>query len=387
MLKLKGYSKLTNYLSFPLIFAIWIIFTVLTRGLYLSPRNISFIILQTAEISCLSMGMAFVIISGNIDLSVGSVLGATGALAALLQVRILPFFFGSTGHDLFITISTLLIVLLFGALIGLWQGLWISYGKVPSFIVTMSGMFIFRGTSLFITKGITLRPMFQNFKFLGQAYVHKTVGIFICIIIILLLWLNWIIKNKREKILNLPKKKIFLEFLKYVSIAIMIVILTIIINLYKGFPIPVIIVIALALILSFISKNTKFGRYTYASGGNAESSTLVGINIKLNTLLIFILIGVLSSISGIIFTARLDAGTTYAGEFYELSAIAACVIGGVSLFGGKGSIIGAVIGSIILSSIENGLMMLNIEIPWQYMIKGLIIVIFVWIDINFRTKS
>lgn len=386
MIKLKGYSKLTNYLTFPLIVTIWIIFTYLTNGLYLSARNISFIFLQIAEVSCISMGMAFVIISGNIDLSVGSVLGVTGALAALLQVKILPQIFRSSGNDFIVTLFTVIIVLFFGALIGFWQGLWISYGKVPSFIVTMSGMFIFRGAALFITKGITLRPMFQNFKFLGQAYIPKIFGFFICGIIIVLIWTNWLIKNKREKILNIPRKRNLIEILKYTSLSLMILIFTIILNFYRGFPIPVIIIIFLALVLNFVSKNTRFGRFTYATGGNADISALVGINVKLNTLLIFILIGILSSISGIIFTARLDAGTTYAGEFYELSAIAACVIGGVSLFGGKGTILGAVVGSIILSSIENGMYMLNIEIPWQYMIKGLLIVIFVWLDINFRTK-
>lgn len=386
MLKIKTYSKISNYLTLPLIVIIWIIFTILTKGLYLSPRNISFIFLQIAEISYISMGMAFVIISGNIDLSVGSVVGVTGALAAALQVKIFPVIFGSMGNNFIVTFFTILIVLIFGALIGLWHGLWIAYGKVPSFIVTLGGMFLFRGAVLFITKGITLSPMYQTFRFLGHGYISKSLGYIICGIIIVLIWINWFIKNKRERILNVSKRKNIIEVSKHMLLSIIILIFAVIINTYRGLPIPIVIMIFLALILSFISHNTRFGRYTYASGGDTQSSILVGINVKLNTLLIFMLIGFLSSISGIILTARLDAGTTYAGQFYELSAIAACVIGGVSLFGGRGTILGAVIGAIILSSFDNGMSMLNMEIPWQYMIKGLIIVIFVWIDINFRQK-
>ena len=390
--KNRSFINITDFLVFGIIFIIWLIFAVLTRGLFLSPRNISFIFLQMTIISYISMGMAFVIISGNLDLSVGSLVGLTGAMVAALQVRVIPLFFSDLNvSEVVLTLITVILTLMFGGVLGFWQGLWISYGGVPSIIVTLGGMLLFRGAVLLITKGITLTPMLISLKYLGHGYLDKVYGYIIAIIAIIFLWIKKIIDSRLYKRTHKSVKKglklTIVDFLKTIIISIVIILFTITFNFYRGFPIPVVIMMALAIILTFISSKTQFGRYVYAIGGSKEASRLLGIDVKSNQLVIFVLAGIIAAIGGIILTARTDAATTYAGQFYEIEAIAACVIGGVSLFGGRGSVFGALLGALIIAGIDNGMSMLNIEISWQQMIKGMIIIVMVWVDVNFRKKS
>jgi len=384
MKNIKQIPNITNYLVFAIILIIWCIFSILTKGVYFSPRNISNIFLQMTIIAYISMGMAFVIISGNIDLSVGSLVGLTGAVVASLQVNQL---LKNTGiNQTTLTMLTIVTTLIVGALIGLWQGLWISYGKIPSVIVTLGGMLSFRGIVLLITKGITVRPMLMSLKYLGQGYLSKTTSYIISVIAIIILWIYYYFKFKINRIVNKPLRSRIKEIIVYSLLSIFIILFTLIFNLYRGFPIPVVLMFTIGIILTFISKYTQLGRYTYAIGGNKEASRLLGINTKKYQLFIFMIMGILASISGIIMTARVDAGTTYAGQFYEIEAISACAIGGISLLGGRGSIFGAIIGTLILYSIDNGMSMLNIQISWQFIIKGMIIILIVWTDINFRKK-
>ena len=392
MKRKKNSTNITNFLVFGIIFMIWLVFAILTRGLFFSPRNISFIFLQMTIISYISMGMAFVIISGNLDLSVGSLVGLTGAMVAALQVRIIPLYFNNLNiSGTLLTLITVVLTLIFGCILGFWQGLWISYGGVPSIIVTLGGMLLFRGAVLLITKGITLTPMLISFKYLGHGYLAKLYGYIIAIIAITFLWLkkifDYYLYRRPNKGVKRDIKSIIFNFLKTIIMSVIIILFTLTFNFYRGFPIPVLIMLSIAVILTFISNKTQFGRYVYAIGGSKEASRLLGIDVKSNQLMIFMLIGVMAAIGGIILTARTDAATTYAGQFYEMEAIAACVIGGVSLFGGRGSVFGALIGALIIASIDNGMSMLNVEISWQQMTKGMIIIVMVWVDVNFRKKS
>ncbi len=386
----KIYDRIGFKNIFVIIFVvfIWIVFSIFTHGMFLTARNISFIILQATIVAYIAMGMVFVIVSGNIDLSTGSVVGLTGAIVAILQFGLLKrIALFSDVSEITITVVAIFITLVFGALVGVWQGSWIAYGRVPSFIVTLGGMLLFRGAVLGVTQGITISPLLSSFKILGEGYLPKFAGDIIAIFFIFLLWANWIFKRKVKVKYKLASKFLVMDIVFQIILTGMIVLITVILNMYRGVPIPVALMLFVALILGYISKNTSFGRNVYAIGGDMEASRLSGINVRLNLLLVFVLMGVLSSVSGIILTARLDAATTNAGSLFELSAIAACVIGGTSLFGGVGSISGAVIGSLVIASIDNGMSMVNVKIFWQYMIKGMILIVIVWLDVNFQARN
>jgi D-xylose transport system permease protein len=346
-----------------------VIFGLLTKGEFLSSRNLSNLFTQMSVISILSIGMTLVIVAGQIDLSVGSLVGLTGGIAAILQV-----WFGWS------TTMVVITAILVGALAGLWQGWWIAYKNVPAFIVTLGGMLIFRGILIGISKGQTVAPLNHSFTALGTSYVPYVIGSILAIVSILLLYI-WTYRSRKKRIsLGLYVKSAKLEYGRITIYSLLILLLIYMLNRYYGMPVPMLFVIAFAAIFIFISVKTPFGRYIYAIGGNAEAAALSGINIKKTVLIIFILMGALAGVAGIILTGRLNAATTGAGDMYELDAIAACVIGGTSLMGGKGNIVGAIIGALIMTSIDNGMSMMNIETFWQYIVKGLILIIAVWID-------
>ncbi|WP_027725279.1 sugar ABC transporter permease [Tuberibacillus calidus] len=345
------------------------IFGLLTKGEFLSSRNLSNLFTQMSVISILSIGMTLVIVAGQIDLSVGSLVGLTGGIAAILQV-----WFGWS------TTMVVITAILVGALAGLWQGWWVAYKNVPAFIVTLGGMLIFRGILIGISKGQTVAPLNHSFTALGTSYVPYVIGSILAVASILLLYI-WTYRSRKKRIsLGLKVKSAKMEYGRITIYSLLILLLIYMLNRYYGMPVPMLFVIAFAAIFIFISVKTPFGRYIYAIGGNAEAAALSGINIKKTILIIFILMGALAGVAGIILTGRLNAATTGAGDMYELDAIAACVIGGTSLMGGKGNIIGAIIGALIMTSIDNGMSMMNIETFWQYIVKGLILIIAVWID-------
>ncbi len=367
--------------------AIWIFFSAVTDGIFFEARNLSNLFRQTAVISFLAVGMVFIIISGHIDLSVGSIAGLTGAVAAMMQVKWLgPWLFARfpdsqvSEISFYISIAAILSALLLGALIGLFQGFWTAYQNVPSFIVTLAGMLIFRGAILGITDGITISPMETFFRDIGQAYVPASAGWAISLTAsVLCAFLMW---NKRRKTISygLPAGPLWTFGLAVSSSALGIIIFTAVMNKYCGIPAPVIILLAVSALMIFLSNNTTFGRYIYAIGGNKEAARLSGIDIPKILLWNFAIMGALSAAGGIVLTARLDAATANAGSMFELSAIAACVIGGCSLSGGRGSITGALIGALVMASLDNGMSLMNVQIFWQQIIKGLVLLSAVWVD-------
>ncbi|HLR53031.1 MAG TPA: sugar ABC transporter permease [Candidatus Avamphibacillus sp.] len=367
-----------NFQSYALILAlilIAILFGALTQGEFLSARNLSNLFTQMTVISVLSIGMTFVIVSAHIDLSVGSLAGLTGGIAAILHV----WFDWNTG-------IVVLIAILVGALLGLWQGWWVAYRAVPAFIVTLGGMLIFRGILIGISKGQTISPLDDSFKMISNSYLPYYIGYSLAAIGIFLLFIfRWINRNKRKK-MGLKLSPSVLDYGKLVAYAIGILVITYMLNRYYGIPVPLLIVIALAGIFIFISSKTSFGRNIYAIGGNEEAAALSGINIKRKTLSVFVIMGALAGIAGVILTSRLNSATTSAGEMYELDAIAACVIGGTSLSGGRGNIVGSIIGALIMASIDNGMSMMNIDTFWQHIVKGLILILAVWLDITSKKK-
>lgn len=369
----------TNIMAYTMVFAlivIWLILTILTGGTFLTPRNLAMLFRQTAMIAILSLGMVLVIISGNIDLSVGSVLGLCGAVAGILQVwyewALLP---------------TLIITILIGVTIGFWQGFWIAYMKVPSFIVTLAGLMIFRGVILGMTKSKMIGPMLDEFKLIGQSYLTPTLGWIITGVAILFIVYRTIADRGSRRKYELSVKSAYIDILKVFFISALFIGFVTIMNLYGGVPTPVLILIGLAVVIQFLSRKTKFGRSVYAVGGNWEATRLSGINTKKVTLFVFVLIGFLCSIVGIILTARLNAATSGAGNMMEMDTIAACVLGGASLMGGVGSIPGAISGALVMASIDNGMSLMNVEYYWQYVAKGLILIFVVCVDISTKKSG
>ncbi|PNR93890.1 sugar ABC transporter permease [Petrotoga sp. 9PWA.NaAc.5.4] len=376
-MKVKNFKiDLRAYMMVIALIVIWIMFTIMTEGSFLTARNISNLFRQSVFISMLAIGMVMVIILGQIDLSVGSIVGLSGGILAILDVW--------NGMN---PILSMTITLGVGLLLGLWNGYWVSYRGVPSFIVTLGGMLLFRGILMGITQGVTIGPVSDFFSFLGKGYLANWVGIFFGIVTSILL-IFFEIKNWRKKLsYNSESVSLPLEILKIIIFISLIMLLIFVFNSYNGFPFPFLITIVLLAFFTYLSQNTVFGRYVYAIGGNNQAAILSGINIKKITLIVFALNGVLASLGGIFLTSRLNAASVSAGEGAELDAIAACVIGGASLMGGVGTIFGAVIGAIVMTSLDNGMSLMNVPVFWQSIIKGLVLIFAVWFDVTSKKRE
>ncbi|MEZ0536736.1 sugar ABC transporter permease [Caldicellulosiruptoraceae bacterium PP1] len=372
-------KKKINVRAYTMIIAIvviWTIFAILTEGNFITPRNISMLARQMSITALVAIGMVFVIVAGHIDLSVGSVVGFTGAMAGVLQVW--------NGWS---TPMTIIGVLVIGVLIGLWQGYWVAYRGVPAFIVTLGGMLIFRGGVLLVSKGITISPYKDSFRFIGQGYLNKELSILFGILLAIgYIYMTINERNKKKKY-NLEVPSIGMELVKGTIFLALIGIFTAIMVGYEGISIPLLILVVFTLILTFAASNTTFGRYVYAIGGNKEAARLSGINIKKVNLGIFVMMGFLAALAGIVMTSRLDAATAGAGTNMELDAIAAAILGGTSTLGGEGTVAGAIIGALIMASIDNGMSLLNLEYSYQIIVKGLILIIAVWFDISSRKRA
>ncbi|MGD8399443.1 MAG: sugar ABC transporter permease [Bacillota bacterium] len=353
---------------------IWVIFTFLTGGRFLTPRNLSNLSRQMSITGVLAIGMVMIIVANHIDLSVGSILGLTGGIAAIMHVwRHIP------------APWAILAALTLGGIIGAWHGYWVAYQKVPAFIVTLSGYMAYRGILLGIQKGQTVAPMSPGFTAISSGYLEPISGTALtAIAIIALIYFRFRARNNKIKY-GFKVKSLFLEILQTAFYSCVIIASALILYQYEGIPYPVIIMLVLTLILTLITTKTKFGRQVYAMGGNIDAARLSGINVRRQTLIIFVVAGLLASVAGVLTTARLSAATITAGQGAEMDAIASCVIGGTSFTGGVGTIPGAILGALVMASLDNGMSMMNTEAFWQFIIKGFILLIAVWFDI--KTKK
>ncbi len=348
---------------------IMLFFSVMTDWSYLTPRNISNLFRQTAITGILAIGMVFVIISGEIDLSVGSMMGLLGGVAAILDVWF--------GLPLPLTIA---ITLVSGFALGVWNGWWVAYRKVPSFIVTLAGMLAFRGILIGITDGTTVAPTSDAMAIIGQSYLPDMVSLMIGIGC-LAMYFFWQQKRgitRKKYHLSVASTQTVLAKNALAGIAVLTIIF--LLNDYRGVPTPVLLLATFLVIGSFIATKTRFGRRIYAIGGNIDASRLSGINVEKTKLSVYAMNGFLVAIAALILSSRLGAGSPSAGNIAELDAIAACVIGGTSMAGGVGTVIGAVIGAFIMASLDNGMSMMDVPTFWQYIVKGGILLLAVWMD-------
>jgi D-xylose transport system permease protein len=383
--------------AYTLIFAliiIWLLFGSLTGGIFLSTRNFSNLLRQMTIISFLAIGMTPVIITGNIDLSVGSMTGFISIIAAYLQAILLPTFLPGLFPALSVellgilsTIITIIICLLLGLLIGMGQGYIIAYGGVPAFIVTLGGMLILRGGLLAVAQGKTIIPIEDSLRLMAQGYLSKYPGIIIAIIAIIIIFLVTLQFRTKKTQYGLKIKPLSYDLVVASVFSALVLAFTFMMNSYRGIQIPVLIMAIIAILVTYLMNNTRFGRYIYAVGGNKEATKLSGINVQAVVLKTYALMGLLCGVSGIILTGYVAAGTTSGGMNYELSAIGGCVMGGTSLMGGIGTVFGALMGTLLMTSIENGMSVMNMSVFWQYIVKGLILILAVYADVTSRKNK
>ncbi|TCV74530.1 D-xylose transport system permease protein [Neorhizobium sp. R1-B] len=393
---------------------IWVGFHILTGGLFLTPRNLWNLSVQTASVAVMATGMVLVIVTRNIDLSVGSILGFTGMIMGVLQARLLPEMLGFNHPAIWLI--TLCAGLLIGGLIGTLHGAIIAFLNVPSFIVTLGGLLVWRGATWFVTSGQTVAPMDANFRLMGggtEGSIGATwswvVGVLACLAIVAAI----INARHQRKRFHFPRRPVWAEYvLVALGCAIVLGAVYIANNYYwpiniarryaeanniawpegglfisQGIAVPVLMAIAVGIVMTFIATRLRFGRYVFAIGGNPEAAELAGIKTRWVTVKIFALMGVLCAIAAAISTARLNAATNAQGELDELYTIAAAVIGGTSLAGGMGSIAGAMLGALVMQSLQSGMVLLGIDTPFQRIVVGMVLVVAVWLDTVYRARA
>mgnify|MGYP001114186716 CR=1 FL=1 len=365
-------SALRAYTMLAILILIWLFFHWQTNGIFLTPRNLSNLMLQTSVTGILAIGMLMLIAAGQIDLSVGSVLGLAGGVAA---IAITYWDYGVAG--------SIILTIFVCMLIGLIHGVLTAYFSIPAFIVTLGGLLAWRGAIKGLSQGETIPILNPTFKAIGQSNVPANIGLslaFVAIVFIFFLTYNQAKKLKEYGLSNRKASGI----LKAVILSAIVLLFTHVMNLEGGIPFPVLIFVLTAILGTFITNSTVFGRYLYAIGGNREAARLSGINTKSNIVKVYVLLGALTGIAAVIFAARQASASPDAGTLKELEAIAACVIGGASLVGGRGTVFGACLGALIMSSLDNGMSLLNIRDYVQEIIKGIILVLAVGIDMAGR---
>ena len=372
-------SALRAYTMLVALIVIWLFFQWATidqhhpYGLFLGATNFSKLLQQMAVTGVLAVGMLMVIVCGNIDLSIGAVVGLAGGVAALTQ-----------GRGLVVSLASAIIV---GLLIGALQGTLVAYANIPAFIVTLGGLEAWRGVILKLTKGATIPVELPFFRSLGRDFIDPRIGFGLAAAAIAaIIWIN--IRRSRARLRHgLVALGAGAIAARILIPSVVIVAFIFLMNKAGGVPIPVIFLLAVAIAGAFLTANTTFGRYLYAIGGNRDAARLSGINLKRYILAAFCVMGALAGLASILHTARVGSASPDAGTLMELDAIASCVIGGTSLMGGRGTVFGAVLGALILASLDNGMSLLNVENWAQYVVKGGVLVAAVGFDMFGRRKT
>jgi len=359
--------------------AIVVFFYFTTNGVILKPLNLTNIILQNSYIVIMALGMLMVIVTGHIDLSVGSVAGFIGAVAAMLMVQYNVNF-----------VAAAMLCLVLGGLIGAVHGFFVAYFKIPSFIVTLAGMLVFRGLMIAVLSGRSIGPFDPTFQKLSSGYIPEMIGsgsgLYLTSLVLglllaaLLVWQN--VKSRARRVSHDVETEPFGFFVaKNIAIFAIIGYIAYLIASHRGMPNVLIIMALLIAAYAFFTNRTILGRQIYAVGGNEKAAALSGIKTARLTFFTFVNMGVLAALAGLVFAARLNTATPKAGLGFELDVIAACFIGGASAYGGVGKVTGAVIGAFIMGVMNNGMSILGIGIDYQQVIKGLVLLGAVCVDV------
>jgi putative multiple sugar transport system permease protein len=377
-------ANMRDYALLLSLLAIMIFFQFTTNGTLFMPVNMTNIILQNSYIVIMALGMLLIIVAGHIDLSVGSVSGFIGAVAAVLMVNY--------KLDPFLSVVACLAL---GALIGGVQGYFVAYHKIPAFIVTLAGMLIFKGLALTVLGGASVGPFPRIFQLLSSGYIPDFLGVENFNVLALLIGalvtaviIFFNVKERRnEQAHGLAEEPDMIFYGRNLLIAIAFLGFSFLMAKYKGLPNVLVVMFGLIALFIFITTRTTFGRRIYAMGGNEKAARLSGINTEKLTFLIFAIMGALAALAGLIFAARLNVATPKAGLGFELDVIAACFIGGAATTGGVGKVIGAVIGAFIMGVMNNGMSIMGIGIDWQQIIKGVVLMLAVFLDVYYKNRA
>jgi len=388
-------------------------FNILTDGRFLSPRNLFNLTIQTVSVAIMATGMVFVIVMRHIDLSVGGVLAVTSAVMALVQTKFLPTYLGLGFDNPLTWVIAIAIGLALGSLIGAFQGWLVGYQGVPAFIVTLGGFLVWRNYGWLFTSGQTIGPLDKNFLVLGGVNgtmgeaISWTIGV---VAVAVSLWA--MISARRGRIQHgFPAKPAWAEGTVMAIVTCSILGFVWILNSYNiptrklqrmfeakgevmpeglevgyGLPISVLILIVTAIVMTLIARRTRLGRYIFATGGNPDAADLSGINTRLLTVKVFAIMGFLCALSAVVASARLQNHTNDIGTLDELRVIAAAVIGGTALAGGAGTIYGAILGALVMQSLQSGMAMVGVDAPLQNIVVGSVLVLAVWLDIQYRKR-
>ncbi len=363
--------------------AIMVFFQVMTDGTLFQPLNLTNLILQNSYIIVMALGMLLVIVAGHIDLSVGSVSGFIGGVAAVLMVN----------YDVHFALASI-ICLVLGGVIGAAQGYWVAFHKIPSFIVTLAGMLVFKGLALAVLQGSSVGPFPAEFQLLSTGFIPDPfagealrITSLIAGLLMAVGLLVVKVRGRADRIKHgMDNEPMVFFALKNLVFAAMIAAFSYLLSSYKGLPNVLIVMLLLMLVYDFVTSKTTVGRRIYALGGNEKAARLSGIKTERLTFYTFINMGVLAALAGLIFAARLNTATPKAGLGFELDVIAACFIGGASASGGVGKVLGAVIGAFIMGVMNNGMSIMGIGIDYQQVIKGLVLLAAVVVDVYNKNK-
>lgn len=362
-----------------------VLFHFLTDGLIFTAMNLTNLILQNSYVVLLILGMLPVILTGNVDLSVGSVLAFVGAVAAILQVN-----YGMG------VVPTLLISLIVGIAIGAWQGMWIAYFDIPAFLVTLSGELVFRGLTQVVLDGASIGPFSPAFRTMASSFLIPdnissgtvmSITMIIAVVACVLVVLSQVLACRNKVAHGVPVGSPVGMIIRCVLLSAVILALSYLMGQYKGYPTVLVIMLVLSLIYSFICSRTIFGRGLYAIGGNRKAAALSGVKDRLYFFMAYTNMGFMCAVAALVYAARLNAATPKAGVNFELDAIAACFVGGASVTGGAGTIAGALVGCFVIGILNNGMSMMGISADWQQVVKGLVILMAVAFDLIPKRKK
>lgn len=393
---------------------IWVGVDILSGGAFLTPRNLWNLSVQTASVMVMATGMVLVIVARHIDLSVGSVLGVVGMVMGVTQTEFLPRLMGYDSP--FIWILALGAGVAVGAAIGLLHGVIIAYLGVPAFIVTLGGLLVWRGCAWWITSGRTVAPMDDAFRrmgggvegAIGSTWTWVVGGLAVAAIV-----LRALHARRRRQQVGFALRPVWAEVVVAGLACAGVLTVVLVANSYDlpprvaeriaaarglvvppeglsiahGLAVPVLIAVGAGIVVTFLARRTRFGRYVFALGGNPEAAELSGVDTRRITVLVFVLMGVLCAVAAAISTARLNAATNAQGTLDELYVIAATVIGGTSLGGGLGTVAGAMLGALVMQSLQSGMVLMGLDTPLQNIVVGLVLVVAVWLDRLYRSRT
>ncbi|RNE62183.1 multiple monosaccharide ABC transporter permease [Cryobacterium tepidiphilum] len=390
---MSAFGSALNYLAgqlrqiglFIALIAIIIFFQVATDGITLKPINVSNLIVQNSYILILAVGMVMVIIAGHIDLSVGSVVAFVGAMSGVMITQWnIPWW------------VAIILCLILGALVGMWQGFWIAYFGIPAFIVTLAGMLTFRGLTQITLQNQQISPFPTEFRALGSGFLPDLGGgtsflepltVALGVLATLLLVAQAVRSRVARKKYNVEDEPLSWFLIKLVFTAALILLITYLLASYRGTPIVLIVLGVLTVAYSAVMARSVFGRHVYALGGNLNAAALSGVKTKRVTFQLFVNMGVISALAGLVFTAQLNLANPKAGDGFELDAIAAVFIGGAAVTGGIGTVTGAIIGGLIIGILNNGMSILGVGTEYQQLIKGLVLLAAVAFDVYNKRRS